>query len=233
MYGHIPHLHFPDHLRTASGFPDCLESRRTGARAAELSAPLDAAIAELRRSAEAPARRSALLEDLYQGLDLAEAAREGCEFDRQLHVAQRLEAILGALQSGTRRDRLEDAQLRDLRDEVLSLAAKSVERGKLGRLDAGDIDDAPPFRLDQLARPADMEEAFYMLSQLRRTLSLAPATLPMDGASLKSLDDMLSGLRPSDIEDLDALPRYRQLIAACIALQPAQGGQALEMKKPA
>ncbi|MFX1679264.1 hypothetical protein PV762_08525 [Mitsuaria sp. CC2] len=72
-----------------------------------------------------------------------------------------------------------------------------------------------------------------MLSQLTRTLNLAPATLPMDGASLKSLGSMLDGLSPSDIEDLDALPRYRQLIDACIALQPAQGGQALEMKKPA
>jgi len=194
VYGHIPPLHFPDHLRTASGFPDCLESRRTGARSAELSAPLDAAIAQLRRSAEAPATRSALLDDLHRGLDLAEAAREGCEFDRQFYVTRRLDAIQGALQCGTRRDRLNDAQLRDFRDEVLSLAAKSVERGKLGRLDAGDIDDAPPFRLDQLARPADMEEAFHMLSQLTRTLNLASATLPMDGASLKSLGSMLDGL---------------------------------------
>ncbi|OWQ45777.1 hypothetical protein CDL60_18120 [Roseateles noduli] len=175
-------------------------------------------MAQLKQSAAASSTRPALLKDLREGLGLASEAREGCEFDGQLYVEKRLHAIHGALRSHAQGDPLSDAQLRALRDEVLSLAASSVERGRLGRLEQVEVDYAPPFGLDQLRAPDNMVDAMEMLAKLRRTVVGTPAALPLDKTSLQLLRDGLNGLREADIEDLDALPRYRQVIDRCLAL---------------
>ncbi|WP_431286920.1 hypothetical protein [Roseateles chitinivorans] len=218
MPGGIPTLSFPEHLRSASGFPDCLQQRRVGARPPERNATLDAAMSRLTQSAAASSTPPALLEDLREGLGLACEADVGCEFEGQYYFRQRLDALQGALGSLAQDDPLSVAQLRELRDEVLSLAAKSVERGRLGRLESTDVDDEPFFRLDQLRAPDDLVEAMNMLAGLRRTVEFYPASLPLDKASLQRLGDWLNDLRQADIRDLGALPRYRQLIERCLAL---------------